>query len=424
MTRSLTRYANVAGTTARFLSRDTSSILFVAQLFGAATAFVVNILAARTLEPAGRGELALLLQIAYLSSLGLLLGCDRSVVAVYSGRPVRTVTVAFLRLLARPSLIGVLCAAAVVALPVPGLESWRVRLGLAFAFMVVNAFAKAVRSIAIAADRQRDYFAYSLTGEVLLLLTIGLLFVADVKHSATWVLAYVLAGTVVTIGWLARWLRRVPSNEVGAPASDDSLATARREGWQLFPATVAHNGTLRFDRLLLAGLASTTALGMYATVATMTELIAWPLLALADARLGRWREAHDEGTLRVGRILAAAAAYGLGMSLLVGAAISLLLVPLLGPEYLPARQLVVPLVLAAAVFGIAQILVNLLTAVRHNKLASTTEMIGLGATLVLYVVLIERYEAVGAAYGSLLGYSVGMLLAGVLLWRVRVRRAA
>ncbi|MGH3479781.1 MAG: hypothetical protein ACRDQD_23450, partial [Nocardioidaceae bacterium] len=147
---------------ARRIVGDPASVLLTCQLIVAAVAFVANILAARTLDPAGRGELALLLQIAYMSSLGLVLGTDRSVVVVYAGTPVRIVTRSFVRLLLTPSTICLALVVAALAVPVPGIESWRIGLALALLFTVTNAFARAVRSIAIAAGRQQDFLRYTL----------------------------------------------------------------------------------------------------------------------------------------------------------------------------------------------------------------------------------------------------------------------
>ncbi len=71
--------------------RDPSSPLVLSQFISAGTAFLINIIASRALAPSGRGELALLLQIAYLSSLVMMFGTDRSLLAVYPGAAVRDV---------------------------------------------------------------------------------------------------------------------------------------------------------------------------------------------------------------------------------------------------------------------------------------------------------------------------------------------
>jgi O-antigen/teichoic acid export membrane protein len=93
----------------------------------------------------------------------------------------------------------------------------------------------------------------------------------------------------------------------------------------------------------------------------------------------------------------------------------LLLLPLLGPAYRSAGELVFPLVAAAGVFGMAHLVVSVLTAIRRNWLASASEVVGFGVSIVCYVVLIGRYGALGAAYGSLVGYVTSLAVAGGIL---------
>jgi O-antigen/teichoic acid export membrane protein len=401
--------------------RDGGSALLMGQLVAGVVAFAVNILAARALAPQGRGELALLLQIAYLTSLGLLLGCDRSLVTVYAGRPAATVTRACAALLRRPSTLGL--AAAVLLLAVPaGAAGIRWGLALAVLFAVVNAFVRGVRSVAIAAGRYRDFATYTLTSQGLLLLVIGALYLLRVDGVVVWLAGYLVTGAVPTAVWLARWVRSGRDSAGNPDGSDGSgdraeLRRARREGVQLLPAAVANTGMLRLDRLILPALASAAALGTYASVSTMTELIAWPLLALADSRLGVWRAAHERGELTLRRFLALATGYALAAAVLGGAVIRYLLVPLLGPAYADAGRLVPPLVLAAAALGVAQLLISAITAVRRNVLASGIEIAGFGTSVVGYVLLIPPLGAMGAAYGSLIGYGTGLLAAAsTLAW--------
>jgi O-antigen/teichoic acid export membrane protein len=405
---------------ARCSVRDPASVLLLCQVSGAVAAFVANILAARALGPSGRGELALLLQIAYMSSLGLLLGTDRSVVAVYSGTHVRGVTRTFVRLLIAPSTICMAGAVALLAVPLPAFGTWRIGLAVALLFAVTNAFARAVRAIAIAARRQRDYLVYGLVSDGLLLLAIGLLYILGADDSTTWLLAYLIVNTVTAAVWFGAWSCRRPPR--GATGPEGGLRESRREGLQLLPSALARSGVLRLDRLLLAGLASSAALGEYAAVATMTELIAWPVMAFVDSRLGVWREAHDRGELRLRRVLVLLSAYCAAASVLVGLATRFLLVPLLGAGYASASDLVLPLVGAAATYGVSQVLISVLIATRRNALASVLEVVGFGVSIVGYVVLVSRFGALGAAYGSLLGNLACMVPAAILLihtWRRR-----
>jgi O-antigen/teichoic acid export membrane protein len=378
-------------------------------------AFIANIFAARALHPSGRGELALLLQIAYLSSLGLILGLDRSTPAVYTGTSLHVVTRGLLRLLVVPSLVGLaLCLGLIAVAEVmgDGLGSWRLGIVLAGLFAIVNAFVRAIRGIAIATGRQVQYLRYTIASQILLLVLIAVLLMRGGSSSTTWLFAYLISGALPTAILLVGWLR---SGVLEEPRSVVLRQAARREGVLLLPAAMANSGMLRLDRLLLPAMASTAALGVYASVATMTELLSWPLLSLADARLGRWRAVHDQGELRVGKAVAAGVAYAVIAGTALAVVMLVVLVPLFGPEYDSAPELVWPLVLAAGVFGIGQLLVSALTARRRNGLASTAEAVGFGVSLIAYVLLIPHYAALGAAYGSLIGYAAGASVAAAAL---------
>lgn len=395
--------------------RDPTSPLVLSQFVTAGGAFVANILASRALEPSGRGELALLLQIAYLSSLVMMLGTDRSVLAVYPGAPPRVVTRAFCRLLIWPTVIGLVAAAAFAALPIPGVGSWQLRLSTACLFAVVNAFVRAARSIAIATGRQNAFLRLTIYNQILLMTFIVLLWAGGGGSSGLWVMAYAVADIVPTVWYLVAWARSTLAATAPDQAPDLRRRAARREGIQLFPAAVATSGMLRLDRLLLPAMASTAALGVYAGIGTMTEVLAWPLFALADARLGQWRQANDDGTLRVRPVLLAT----LGYSVLAGAffvvVIREIAVPLLGPSYTAQDGVVMPLVLASMVYGLSQIMVAMLTARRRNAMASTAETTGFVVSVAAYLVLIPRFEAMGAAYASLIGYGASFLVAGAVL---------
>ena len=285
------------------LRRDAAAALLLAQICVAGNALVVNVLAARALAPAGRGELALLLQIAYLGSLVLLLGIDRSLVAVFAGSPTGTAARALLRLLLRPAGLGLVVSVVLLVVPAPWPSSWSSWLAVAALFAVANGFVRGARAVAIAADRQADYVRFTLQSQLVLLAGAALLAHTGVQDAGAWLAVYLLSAALPTAVQLVRWSPR------GALLDPDGVTSARREGIQLLPASLATSGMLRIDRLLLPALASTAALGLYAGVATMTELLSWPLGVLGDARLGRWRADSDAGRLAVPRILVGCLGY-------------------------------------------------------------------------------------------------------------------
>jgi len=185
----------------------------------------------------------------------------------------------------------------------------------------------------------------------------------------------------------------------------------RREGLALFPAALSNMAMLRADRLALPALASTSALGLYASVATMTELLAWPLRAYADSCLGKWRAAHRAGTLNSRPILAAAVAYCLVVGPLVAGGLYLLIVPVFGEQYAPAKVVVLPLVVAAGLYAVSRISLGLLIARGHSALVSAAEITGFAVSFAAYLLLIPPYGILGAAYGSLIGYGACLLFA-------------
>ena len=165
----------------------------MAQGTTAVVALLANILASRSLLADGRGELALLLQLAYLGTLGVSLGTDRSIVAVYGGSPVHEVVRAQVRLLVRPALAA-LCLGLLseIALPLLGLGEWRVAGIIVALFVVSNAFVRASRAVAIAGNRQRDFLVATIAEQLLLLAALAGLALAGVYSVVVWVAAYLL----------------------------------------------------------------------------------------------------------------------------------------------------------------------------------------------------------------------------------------
>lgn len=408
--------------------RDRSATLLLAQLSVAAVAMLANILASRTLMASGRGQLALCLQIAYLGSLGVVLGTDRSLVAVYSGARVRDVARTQVHLLVRPAVVALaLGVMAVWALPAAGLGSYRLSAAVIALFTVSNAFVRSTRAIAIAARRQHDFLIATLVEQFLLLLTLIALAAAHVEAVAAWVAAYLLTCLGPAAGYLFRWARDgapAEATEDGVVPGDgrhERKRRVRREGLQLLPSSLANTGMLRLDRLLLPGMASAAALGHYSAVSTFTELLTWPLLAYADNRTGTWRLRHEAGGLAVRGPLCGAAGFAMAGALAT-ALVTGLLVPLLGPGFADARELIPPLVAAAAVLGLGQVVTALLVARRRNAWASASDSSGFVVSLVAYVTLIPSHGASGAAWGSLIGYTASLGVGATALLASRTGR--
>lgn len=388
--------------------------LLAAQVLTGVVALIANVLMARAMTPDHRGEVALLLQIVYLGSQVLLLGTERSFVASYHNFTPSAAVRAYSRLLIVPVLAGVV-AAAVFSLAAPhGLNPGAAIVALVVAYTLVAAVGLAARSIAIAVGKTKDFLAAQVIEALLQLALFTALFLLGVSTPAIWIVAYLVAGILPTTAYVLIWLRGSTGGQ-----GHERNGLVRREGLALFPAAVSNMAMLRADRLALPALASTSALGLYASVATMTELLAWPLRAFADSRIGKWRAADQEGGLRTRPVVLAAVAYTVVLVPVAAVMLYLLIVPLFGEAYAPAKAVVVPLVIAAGLYGISRVALALLIAKGHAGLVSTGEIVGFAVSFAFYLLLIPAHGILGAAYGSLIGYGACLLFALVVM---RVKR--
>jgi O-antigen/teichoic acid export membrane protein len=390
--------------------RETHVQLLASQVLTGGVAMAANVLMARALSPTGRGEVALILQVVYLATQVLLLGTERSFMAGYHGVAPAAAVRAYARLLIVPSVVAVIAAAGFAAVaparfnPGPGI------IALIACYSITEAVILGTRAIAVAVGRMHDFLYARAADSLLLLVLLVVLYATGVTHAAVWVIAYLFASVVPTVVQIVTWLR-LPAPATATPVSAAQNRLVRREGLTLFPAALSNMAMLRVDRLALPALASTAALGLYASVATMTELLAWPLRAYADSRLGRWRAAHRDGRLRSRPLVLAATFYALVVTPIVAGGMYLLIVPIFGERYAAAKVVVVPLVAAAGLYAVSRVCLGLLIAKGHGGLVSSAEICGFVASFVAYLLLIPPYGIAGAAYGSLVGYGACLVFA-------------
>jgi O-antigen/teichoic acid export membrane protein len=121
------------------------------------------------------------------------------------------------------------------------------------------------------------------------------------------------------------------------------------------------------------------------------------------------------GRLRISPVIVRAVVYAAVTGPVLGGATYLLIVPLFGERYAAAKGLVLPLVAAASLYAISRVSLALLIARGRNLVASVTETAGFVTSMVAYLALIPPYGALGAAYGSLIGYGTCLIFAVVSL---------
>ncbi|MCM0675383.1 polysaccharide biosynthesis C-terminal domain-containing protein [Micromonospora phytophila] len=375
----------------------------------AAASLLINVLAARTLGPAGRGNVALLLQVGYLTNMLAMAGTDRAYpVMIPPQRGALAATGDAIRLVLPSGAIFLLASIPLVFTIGAGTSSGA---GLTVVAFLVAALAMvaggAVRTAAAASGVAGPFVAGAITGQLVLVVAVAGLAVLDVESPGLWLLAY---GAALSLTPVIAWalLRRQPA---GASPDSGHLRQARRLGLRLLPAGLAGMVMLRADRLLLPWLGSYEQLGLYIVVATVAEFAVWPVQSYVDAQAARWHRQHLTGTLRRARPMLAATAYGLAAGVALLGAGSLLVPPVFGDEYRGSVALLAPLAAGTLFYSVSRVAVGLGVATGRARSALVADIPAMVVALAAYVLLIPEWGALGAAVGSAVAYGVGAVLA-------------
>jgi O-antigen/teichoic acid export membrane protein len=388
------------------------SQLLAAQLATALASLAINIVAARTMGPEGRGTLALALQLAYVVTTLCTLGVDKAYPAVrpHGQQPdLKSAHGDLVRLVVAPTAI---CCGlvAVVGCTTPLLGEHALVYSGGFVILLIgNVLLVLMRSAASASSQAADYVRAVVITQSLLLTLALTLAVASADNTQTWLAVYGASLAVPAACCLL--LRRR-----GRVRKDHATArrTARRMGTRLMPAAISNMVMLRSDRLLIPLFGSTEQLGLYVVVATITETLAWPVQAYVDSRIPHWAQAHCAGSLSLRRVGMGIGAVLALCVLLVGGVASVAVVPLFGTEYRPSLNFVWPLAVAAGLYGMARLGVGVSIARGRPSHALAIEVTGMVAAFAAYLLLIPALAALGAAWGCFIGYGTGTLAAAIL----------
>ena len=351
----------------------------------AGVAFVVNIVSSRVLGPSDRGEVAFVLQVAYFITPLILLGRDRGLLRKDEHRPET-----------EPLLPMAALLLAGGALFLDGLALLAVPVALAGAWVTLE------RSHALRSGQLATFTKAFLGVQAGVLGGTLLLAALDVRTTAYWLLPYAVPAVWVIVSETRSYLTRPPH-----------VLRSMVRWAPLLPAGLASMVVLRVDRLLLPALASYRELGLYVAVATASEPVSWFAQALSDRRVSSLGEQSLRRRLRQ---LTRDAALFVPLAGASAAGTVLVILPLMGQAFVDARQLVVPLSLAAVTLALYRQVVGWLTAGRRAWLASVCEAATAVAAIPIYVVAIQHAGALGAAWASLCVYAAGTLIGVVLCW--------
>ena len=257
----------------------------------------------------------------------------------------------------------------------------------------------------------RPYIAYQISVGACAIL----LFLSGNDDWHWWLLPYALPALIIFFIEITKNWRVRPGKILGH---------LNRVSLQLLPSTIATLVVMRADRLLMPTLASNSQLGLYTAVATATELIYWIAQSLADHRVSRLSSSRN--VISLIRSLAIDAIMFALVGTLSAFLISAILIPLLGPGFVSARHLIIPLSIAAVVLAIYRQCIAWHLGGPYPGTVSVIEVTTAAFALPCYWFFIRSGGALGAAWGSLAVYSFGVVVSLItaILEKSRSRAAS
>jgi O-antigen/teichoic acid export membrane protein len=396
--------------------RVAAGVLVGAQIVAAGGAVAMNLLAAVVLDPSARGDLAFALQLVYFLSVFAIMGLERPFIATRFGGfgdEYRR----FARLVL-PGTVAILPIAVLATTVAPFSTRWLWAGAIAIGgYVALNSLVHAVR-VAYVCSREWKWFALNAIATQAIIVAGALsLVLLGVNDPVIWMWVYV--GSTIPAVLILIFSPRVAASP---PLTRAEARGLRRRGWILLPSEFSNSAMLHSDRLLLPMLSSSAELGLYVTVATVLEMATWPIQQWVDASLRGWSKAFRSRRFPIAKLFAQCVALLIGIVTVLGTAAYAMIVFVLPDSYLPATVAIPALAVSAVVFGITRVQQGLFIAADAPGTVSTIEIIGTAAALIAYVLLIPQFGMLGAAYGSIIGYSLCAVVGAIALGRVRSKR--
>lgn len=376
-------------------------VLLLGQLSAAGGAVLVNIFAARVLNPADRGDLAFGLQIAYFLTVFALMGVQRPYMASREGefnQEYRNFSHLVL-----PGAIAIIPVTLLVLYFSPLGEKWFV-LGIVavVVYTVLNALSRGVRVGYVVSGNWKRFAFNALGSQVIIVLGAVLFLVLEVDSPELWMAVY----TVSTLPALLMFIDAHRAKYRGDNLEPEERKTLRRKGLVLLPSDFSNTAMMRIDRLLLPLLSTSAALGLYVTVATVMEMVSWPIKQWVDASLRKWAKTSESMVKAMNRILIKALLFVTILAAVLGIAAYAMIYYILPDAYMEATTAIIPLAVGSIIHGLTRVQQGFLVAMGATARVSIIEIIGTMASVIAFLILIPPYGMLGAAYGSIIGFLI------------------
>jgi len=363
----------------------------------AVLAVITSPILAHALGPAGRGELAAIFTVLtlapWISDLGLTayLARERA-----QGRDASLLLGSVIPVAFAASLVGVATAIPIAHLLGRGRADVTYFVSLGLFILPVSVFIQTLYGLVLGEERWRIIVWVRVLSAALPAAAIVGLSLADSVTVSNVSIAYLSTGILSNIPllialsgslpWRFRWSVTVSSVLFGL------------KSWI---GTIANTANARLDQLLMAGLVSSTQLGLYALAVTLSSISSSLVAAVANALFPRIAGGEYELGARACRMAIAMVSI---LSVLI-ASCSPILVPIVfGEAFSGAVPMLLILLGAGVCFVAVQILNSTVTAGGDPASAARAQATGLAITIPGLILVLPTYGGVGAAWISLASY--------------------
>jgi O-antigen/teichoic acid export membrane protein len=235
--------------------------------------------------------------------------------------------------------------------------------------------------------------------------------------------SYTLIGSAVTsllVSLIAVWYELHPT---WRPTFSE-LGTSLRYGVRDYPGVVTEFVSWRLDLIMLVGMASSSAVGLYAVALRLADITSTLASSVSDALMPEVAAAKkaDEATKVVTRSLRLTILCHLLILVPLWIVAPYILRIAYGTGFVPVTNVLRLLMLASVVWSAGAIVISGLNGLGHPGLSASARI---AAAVVMVVTLLSWLPTKGiqgAALASLTGYSVMFLVA--LYWLLRRRRVS
>jgi O-antigen/teichoic acid export membrane protein len=416
----------------RTLVRRPNSVLganIAARIAALVSLSVATLLVARTTGPAGVGVYALLRVLPGLAGVVLSAGLPGATTYFLAGperenKRLPTTLVAM-------ALAGGLLGTALWALGAPLLQAALFpRLSLP---LILLAGITVLTQLVVATAKSCSQGTDDLPGanrvivneEFMFLPAYGALWALGVHGYAASIWGLLFADVVTAVFATGRLARRGFFRDAARPSID----LARRIAGYGLRAQVGGILTLlnlRLDFLLISVLTGPAVLGVYAVASKFAELLKIPPLALTYVLYPKYaREGQQSAATKARKLIPKAGLLTAGAIVPVWLAATYLIPALYGSDFTGAITPAHIILIGLAPQGIAAVITAFLYGIGRPGLNSWAMAVGLVATVVLDLLLIPRFGAVGAASASAVAYASSTLALVCLFgWVNRPARTA